>query len=70
MKELASGFERLRRSNISLKTSKCVFASDKVDFLGYELSSQGIQAQKRLTEAINQFPCQSAKSQQRPSTIC
>ena len=36
-----------------LKAIKCVFASDKEDFLGYELSHKGIKPQKRLTEAIN-----------------
>ena len=41
MKELAAVFARQRRSNISLKASKCVFASGKVDFLGCELSSHG-----------------------------
>ena len=34
MKELIAVFTLLRRSNISLKASKCIFASDKVDFLG------------------------------------
>ena len=61
MKELIAVFTLLRRSNISLKASKCIFASDKVDFLGYELSSHGIQPQKRLTEAINDFPCPESK---------
>eukprot|EP00794_Sanderia_malayensis_P011457 gene11457-12654_t len=32
--------------------SKCVFASHKVDFLGFELSKNGIQPQTRLTDAI------------------
>ena len=65
MKELTAVFTRLRRSNISLKASKCVFASDKVDFSGYELSSHGIQPQKRLTEAINDFPCPESKREVR-----
>ena len=48
-------FQRLRLSGISLKLSKCVFASDKVDFLGFELSTIGIKPQSRLTEAIHNF---------------
>ena len=32
-----------------------MFGSDKVDFLGFELSAQGIKPQKRLTEAIENF---------------
>ena len=45
-------FQRLQSSGISLKLFKCVFACDKVDFLGFELSKGGI---KRLTEAINNY---------------
>ena len=48
-------FSRLRSANISLKASKCVFAAENVDFLGYNLSSNGIKPQKRLTTAIEQF---------------
>ena len=48
-------FRRLREANITLKTLKCVFAADRVEFLGYELSSEGIKPQKRLTTAINEF---------------
>ena len=48
-------FRRLRAANITLKATKCVFAADKVEFLGYELSSEGIKPQKRLTTAINEF---------------
>ena len=42
-------FHRLRSSGILLKLSKCLFASDKVDFLGFELSRQGIKPRSRLT---------------------
>ena len=50
-----SVFECLRQSDISFKATKCIFASDKVDFLGYKLSHTGIKPQKRLTEAISSF---------------
>ena len=52
---LRSLFERLRTGNISLKASKCEVGYSKVNFLGYELSSEGIRPQERLTEAINSF---------------
>ena len=42
------------------RLSKCAFAMNQVDFLGYTLSTDGVQPQKRLTEAIRNF--------QRPST--
>ncbi len=53
-------FLRLQSSGISLKLSKCLFACERVNFLGFTLSSEGIKPQSRLTEAIEQF--------QRPST--
>ena len=65
MKEIAAVFVHLRGSNISLKASKCVFANDKLDFLGYELSSHGIRPQKRLSEAINQYPFPESKREVR-----
>ena len=48
-------FQRLKLSGISLKLSKCVFASEKVDFLGFELSNERIKPQARLTEAIDKY---------------
>ena len=42
-------FQRLQSSGISLKLSKCVFACNKVNFLGFELSKGGIKPQARLT---------------------
>ena len=48
-------FQRLSYSGISLKLSICIFASDKVDFLGFELSQQGVTPQSRLAEAIDSF---------------
>jgi len=48
-------FQRLKLSGISLKLSKCVFARKKVDFLGFELSNEGIKPQAHLTEAIDQY---------------
>ena len=55
LQDIQSVLELLRQSNISLKATKCVFACNKVDFLGCELSHKGIKPQKRLTEAVNSF---------------
>ncbi|MEL7328148.1 MAG: RNase H-like domain-containing protein [Pseudomonadota bacterium] len=60
LQSLEQIFCRLRSSGISLKLSKCIFASEKVDFLGYTLAREGIKPQTRLTEAVKQY--------QRPST--
>ena len=56
LKDISAVFDRLRLANVTLKGSKCVFASESVDFLGFELSCQGIKPQHRLIETINQFP--------------
>ena len=48
-------FTQLRESGISLKLSKCIFASNKVDFLGFELSSHSIKPQPHVTEAIDLY---------------
>ena len=55
VRDLGLVLERFEEANISLKASKCVFASDSVEFLGFELSANGIRPQKRLTEAIENF---------------
>ena len=55
LQNLEQVFQRLSHSGISLKLSKCIFASDKVDFLGFELSQQGLTPQSRLAEAIDGF---------------
>ena len=61
--QLRTVFTRLRSAGITLKASKCVIAHQKVDFLGYVLSANGIQPQQRLTNAIRDFPCPSTKKE-------
>ena len=51
-------FQRLQTSEISLK---CIFTTNKVDFLGFELSNVGIKPQSRLTEAIRKYGVPSTK---------
>ena len=55
LQSIETVFERMQESNIALKLSKCIFASHKVDFLGFVLSNSGIRPQSRLTEAISKF---------------
>ena len=55
MEDLAEIFTRLRAANITLNESKCVIASGMVEFLGYELSTDGIRPQRRLTTTIKEF---------------
>ena len=48
-------FVKLREARIQLKLSKCSFACEEVDFLGYHLSKDGIRPQERLITAVNRF---------------
>ena len=38
IRDLKSVFECLRTADVTLKASKCIFAAEKVEFLGFELS--------------------------------
>ena len=53
--ELEAVFEKLSAANVTLKASKCVIASDAVDFLGYRLSQEGVKPLERLVSAIVEF---------------
>ena len=52
---LRSLFEKLRKSGIQLKGSKCRFGFENVEFLGFESSCSGLKPQERLTDAIRKF---------------
>jgi hypothetical protein len=49
-------FERLRRANLKIKPSKCQFLRSSVDFLGYVVSSQGIETDPRKIDAVKNWP--------------
>lgn len=46
----------LRKGGLTLKLSKCNFFFDKIDFLGFEVSGNGIRPGSRKTEAVSKFP--------------
>ena len=52
---IRSLLDKLRESGIQLKLSKCLFAHEEVDFLGYHISREGIKPQERLIAAVNRF---------------
>ncbi|KAE8989378.1 hypothetical protein PF011_g18796 [Phytophthora fragariae] len=54
--ELAVVLERLAEAGLSLKSSKCTFATTKMEYLGHELTTAGIQPTNRLIKAIVDFP--------------
>ena len=49
-------FSTLREANLKLKPSKCHFASNSVDFLGFVVSSDGISPNPEKIEAVRSFP--------------
>jgi len=55
-KRLSDVFERFRRANLQLQPEKCVFAKDKVTYLGFELSYRGIEASPDKVKAVQNFP--------------
>ncbi|GMF49687.1 unnamed protein product [Phytophthora fragariaefolia] len=54
--ELAVVLERLSAAGLSLKASKCSFAAKKMEYLGHNLTPEGIQPTYRLVKAVVDFP--------------
>lgn len=46
----------LRKGGLTLKMNKCSFFFDKIDFLGFEVSSNGIRPGSKKCEAVSKFP--------------
>lgn len=62
-KDITEGLQRLeevlgllKKGGLTLKLSKCQFFLDTIDFLGYEVSHDGIRPGHRKTEAVSKFP--------------
>lgn len=49
-------FRALRNAPLQLNPEKCDFASNKVSYLGHIISEDGIHANPKATQAIDQFP--------------
>lgn len=56
MKSLNEVFGRLRAANLKLSSKKCKFAQSKCNFLGHEVSSQGVGLPKERLDAIKDYP--------------
>ncbi|KAE8952264.1 hypothetical protein PR001_g33372 [Phytophthora rubi] len=54
--ELACVLERLAAAGLTLKLKKCVFATERMEYLGHELSSEGVRPLERLISAVRDFP--------------
>ena len=49
-------FERLRAAGLRLKLVKCIFGGDKVVYLGFVVSRNGISPDPQKVEAVRDFP--------------
>lgn len=47
--------ELLKQNGLTLKLSKCKFFYDKIDYLGYEVSSEGVRPGTHKTDAVSKF---------------
>lgn len=46
----------LRENHLTLKLSKCNFFKEKIDYLGFEISSEGVRPGSRKIDAVQNFP--------------
>ncbi|KAE8993323.1 hypothetical protein PR002_g20276 [Phytophthora rubi] len=54
--ELANVLERLSQAGLTLKLKKCQFAAKYMEYLGHELSCDGVRPLPRLISAVQEFP--------------
>lgn len=54
--ELACVLERLSIAGLTLKLKKCRFATQRMEYLGHELSCEGVRPLERLVSAVREFP--------------
>ena len=52
LNHLQSIFNKLKQANLKLKLSKCSFGVSKVDYLGHEISAEGVRPDPQKVEAI------------------
>lgn len=56
MKHLENVLELFAQAGLTLKLAKCIFFGSTVEYLGFEVSSEGIRPGPRKTEAVERFP--------------
>ena len=60
LQNLKAVFERLRQAGLKLKPSKCVFFQRSVQYLGYIVSTRGIQPDPEKLEKVTTWPTPSS----------
>ena len=62
LRDLEEVFKLIRKAGLTLKANKCIFAQNSVEFLGQNLSSEGISAtQDKINAIINLQPPEGIK---------
>lgn len=56
LSKLKAVFDRLRKSNLKLKATKCQFLKQTLEYLGHTISPEGVSPTKRLVEAVVNYP--------------
>ncbi|KAJ0391766.1 hypothetical protein P43SY_010693 [Pythium insidiosum] len=54
--ELATVLARLEDHGLSIKAKKCTFAATRLEYLGHELTPEGVRPLSRLTDAVEAYP--------------
>ena len=56
LREVGRVLHHLREAGLRLKPAKCVFATSKVEYLGFTISAAGVQPNNNKVKAILEFP--------------
>lgn len=54
--KLESIFELLRKANLTLNLKKCFFFQSKLEYLGFEISKEGLKPGSKKIQAVQDFP--------------
>lgn len=54
--EVAAVLERLANAGMSLKPQKCSFAKHRLEYLGHELTEEGIRSMESLVQSVLDYP--------------
>ncbi len=63
--QLQEVFNRLRSAGLKLKPQKCKFAAKKVNYLGHDISSSGVEMETAKLQAVESFPVPKSQKQVR-----
>ena len=56
LKHLSTVFERLRNAGLKVHPGKCLFATDKIDFLDHCVTADGLSPQEEKVSAVRDLP--------------